>query len=332
MHMADALLSPTVGVAMWAVSSLAVGHAVRTVNRTPDERRLPLMGVSGAFLFAAQMITIAIPATGSSGHLAGGVLLAALLGPHAALLVMAVVLAVQALLFADGGLLALGANLFNLGVLPAYCIYPLIYRPMMAVTSIAYRRRVLLAVSLSAVVSLQLGALAVVIETTISGIAGIPLLPFMLLMQPVHLAIGILEAFLTVTILLLLYRMQPALCHAVNSQSEAELHGVYRTLLISALMVAGLCAWCASQRPDGLEWSLAQLAPVTVAEASSSLLHRMSAGLQSSSALLPDYGCGERVDRQVAVSLSGLIGVAVTLLLTIGIGALARRFAHSRGQ
>ena len=120
MHMADALLSPGVGLAMWGVAAAALAGASRRLRQRADDRLVPLMGMLGAFVFAAQMINFTIPATGSSGHLGGGLLLAILLGPHAAFVVIASVVTVQALFFADGGLLALGANLFNLGVLPCF--------------------------------------------------------------------------------------------------------------------------------------------------------------------------------------------------------------------
>src|SRR5512134_1656202 len=128
MHMADALLSPAVGGAMWAASAGAIAYCSAKVRKEVDDRKVPLMGVLGAFLFAAQMINFSIPGTGSSGHLGGGLLLSILLGPHAAFLVIASVLVVQALFFADGGLLALGCNAFNLGFLPAFVAYPLLYR------------------------------------------------------------------------------------------------------------------------------------------------------------------------------------------------------------
>ena len=130
MHMADALLSPGVGLAMWGVAGTALAVASHRLRASADDRLVPLMGMLGAFVFAAQMINFSIPATGSSGHLGGGLLLAILLGPHAAFVVIASVLTVQALFFADGGLLALGANLVNLGLLPAFVAYPLIYRPL----------------------------------------------------------------------------------------------------------------------------------------------------------------------------------------------------------
>ena len=109
MHMSDALVSPEVAATAGVASLLLLGAAVRKVTRQrrDDERLVPLMGVTGAFVFAAQMINFTIPGTGSSGHLIGGILLAALLGPWAALLTLASVLILQCLLFADGGLLAL---------------------------------------------------------------------------------------------------------------------------------------------------------------------------------------------------------------------------------
>ncbi|MFA5516889.1 MAG: energy-coupling factor ABC transporter permease, partial [Desulfuromonadales bacterium] len=119
MHMADALLSPAVGAVMWTAAAGVIGWSARQMKRRQqlDERLIPLMGVLGAFVFAAQMINFTIPGTGSSGHLGGGLLLAICLGPHAAFLAVASVLTVQALFFADGGLLALGCNIFNLGFL-----------------------------------------------------------------------------------------------------------------------------------------------------------------------------------------------------------------------
>src|SRR4030042_511376 len=108
MHMADALISPAVGTTMCVVSAGLIAYSCKKVKDTADDRKVPLMGVLGAFIFAAQMINFSIPATGSSGHLGGGMILSILLGPYAAFLVMASVLVVQALFFGDGGLLALG--------------------------------------------------------------------------------------------------------------------------------------------------------------------------------------------------------------------------------
>src|SRR5665811_1437827 len=130
MHMADALLSPAVGGAMLAVSGATAAYCARKVREDFDQSKVPLMGVLGAFIFASQMLNFTIPGTGSSGHLGGGLILTILLGPYAAFLVMASVLTVQALFFADGGLLALGCNVFNLAFFPAFIAYPLIYKKL----------------------------------------------------------------------------------------------------------------------------------------------------------------------------------------------------------
>jgi cobalt/nickel transport system permease protein len=130
MHMADALLSPAVGATFWAGTIGTIGYASKKLKEHLDDRKIPLMGVLGAFIFASQMINFTIPGTGSSGHLGGGMILAILLGPHAAFLVLASVLTVQALFFADGGLLALGCNIWNLGIYPCFIAYPLVYKPL----------------------------------------------------------------------------------------------------------------------------------------------------------------------------------------------------------
>ncbi|NMA37698.1 MAG: energy-coupling factor ABC transporter permease, partial [Papillibacter sp.] len=131
MHMADALLSPAVGGTMLAASAAAVAYsAVKVKKDELNDKKLPVMAVAGAFVFAAQMINFTIPGTGSSGHIGGGMLLCALLGGAPALLSLAAVLIIQCLFFADGGLLALGSNIFNIGVIPCLIVYPLIYKPI----------------------------------------------------------------------------------------------------------------------------------------------------------------------------------------------------------
>lgn len=131
--MSDALVSPPVFAVTGALSLALLGVAIRRVKRAGDdctqpdghgERLVALMGVMGAFVFAAQMINFAIPGTGSSGHLVGGILLAALLGPWAALLTLSSVLVIQCLVFADGGFMALGANILNMAVLSCLVAYP----------------------------------------------------------------------------------------------------------------------------------------------------------------------------------------------------------------
>ena len=243
MHMADALLSPGTGVLMWVASCAVMSVAARCVQRA-DDRLMPLMGMLGAFVFAAQMVNFSIPGTGSSGHLGGGLLLAILLGPHAAFVVVASVLTVQALFFADGGLLALGANMFNLGVLPCYLAYPLVYRPLAGRSPAP--RRVAFAALLAAVVALQLGALAVVLQTVASGISSLPASAFLGLMLPIHLAIGVVEGLATATLVGFLRRARPELLDLSASGMAPGRRQLLLPLSLAAALTGGVLSWFAS--------------------------------------------------------------------------------------
>lgn len=327
MHMADALLSPATGAVMWTATAATTAYAARSVRAENDAARIPLMGVTGAFVFAAQMLNFSIPGTGSSGHLGGGLLLAILLGPEAAFLVMTSVLAVQALFFGDGGLLALGANVLNLGFLPAFVAYPLIYRPLAGDGS--RRWRVLAGSVLAGVVALQLGSLGVVLETVVSGIGRLPFGPFLLLMQPIHLAIGLVEGLVTAGVVLFVARVQPELVSPAEGKRSAAsrpLRTITAIMASAALITAGVLAGLASQDPDGLEWSVARLAGEHGPE-SGGRVHTLFGEIQSITAVLPDYGRTDAdVDAATATSMAGLVGAGVVALVVFGIGyALSRR-------
>ncbi len=323
MHMADALLTPEVGGTMWLVSGAAVAVASRAVRRSADSRQVPLMGVLGAFVFAAQMINVSIPGTGSSGHFAGGLLLAILLGPHPAFLTIASVLVVQALFFADGGLLALGANIFNMGFVACYLVYPLIYRPLAGVEASGFRRRAV--TWLAAILALQLGALGVVLETTASGIAELPFTAFLAAMQPIHLAIGIVEGLITVAVVEFVARAEPGLVDPAARQTGRR---VLAPLAIAAALISGALSWFASADPDGLEWSIARLTGEAEIAVPENAAHRAAAELQGRAALLPDYafpGADEAAEPgwstpNAGTTVSGLVGGTLTLLLAVAIG------------
>ena len=131
MHMADALVSPAVATTMYLASGAMTIYSIKKLEEENDPQKLPMMGVMGAFVFAAQMINFTIPGTGSSGHLTGGLMLTALLGPYAGFLTMVGILAIQCLLFADGGLLALGCNIWNMAFYGCFIGALLIWKPMM---------------------------------------------------------------------------------------------------------------------------------------------------------------------------------------------------------
>lgn len=272
MHMADALVSPPVAaVAGVAAASLLV-IATRKVARSRRSDIIPMMGVMGAFVFAAQMINFSIPGTGSSGHIIGGVLLAAFLGPWAAYLTLCSVLIVQCLVFADGGLMALGCNMINMAAMSTLVGYPLIYRPLIKYPSST--GRIMCASVLACVLSLEAGALLVSAETVASGITALPLGKFLMFMLAIHLAIGICEGVATGLVVAFVQRYNaPLLTDSAGTTAAGTSAGRRRVLWgfgIAALVLAVAFTWIASANPDGLEWSIekvagvAELAPASV--------------------------------------------------------------------
>lgn len=191
LHIPDGFLSAPVALATAACAVVAVGAGLRVAERQLDERRVPLLGVLAAFIFAAQMLNFPV-AGGTSGHLLGATLAAVLVGPWLACLVMAVVVAAQALLFADGGVTALGANVLNMGVLGAL-LAGFVVRA--AVAAPWLRRRPLAVVGLVAWLAVMAGALATSLELALSGTVSLAtVLPAML---GVHALIGVGEAVIT---------------------------------------------------------------------------------------------------------------------------------------
>lgn len=290
MHMADALLSPAVGCTMWAASAGTIAYCSRKIRREMDEKKVPLMGVLGAFIFAAQMINFTIPATGSSGHLGGGLLLAILLGPYAAFLSIASVLLIQALFFADGGLLALGCNIFNLGIFPAFIAYPLVYKPIIG--NRPTQGKIVAASIIAAVLGLQMGAFGVVLETVASGISSLPFTTFVTLMQPIHLGIGVVEGLVTAAVVSFVYKARPEILQcALPAQATAgySIRNVMIVFLAASLLTGGVISWFASEHPDGLEWSIQKVTGKEEVEGVKGQLHDLLASLQQKAAFLPDY-------------------------------------------
>jgi cobalt/nickel transport system permease protein len=192
MHASDRFLTVPVSIVMWLITAVAVASAVRRTERDLDERAIPLMGVMAAFVFAAQMFNFQV-AGGTSGHLLGGVLAAVLLGPWAGTLVMACVVAVQALVFSDGGLVVMGANIFNMGVVGTLGGYAL-YRVLCGLLGGEARARVP-AAAVAAYAAILAGAACMSIELAVSGTSPLEIvLPAML---GVHALIGIGEALVT---------------------------------------------------------------------------------------------------------------------------------------
>jgi cobalt/nickel transport system permease protein len=337
MHMADALLSPAVGATFWAGTLGTISYCAGKLKQDMDERMIPLMGVLGAFLFAAQMINFTIPGTGSSGHLGGGMILAILLGPYAGFIVMASVLTVQAFFFADGGLLALGCNIWNLGIYPCFIAYPFIYRAI--VRNDSAPKRITIAAMISGVVALQLGAFSVVIETMLSGRSELPFRAFVLMMQPIHLGIGIVEGFVTAGVINFIRASRPEILASAASDrplpAGTPVGKVFAGLLIAALLTGGALSWFASVHPDGLEWSVAKVfgnpeLPEKETGAAPALK-----SVQKKTAFLPDYGFkkAEGTEKEKAPSwpavdtgrsAAGIVGSVLVLALVFSIGLAIR--------
>lgn len=338
MHMADALVSPVVGGVMWASTAGLVAYCSTRAKGEVDERQAPLMGVVGAFVFASQMLNFSIPGTGSSGHLGGGLLLAILLGPHAAFMTMVSVLVVQALLFADGGLLALGCNVINLGFMPCFVAYPLVYKRL--VGEHPGRNRLMAGSIAAAVVGLQLGSLGVVLETVLSGRTELPFATFAALMQPIHLAIGVVEGLATAAVVIFLAQTRPELVRVAGDsgpRSGPRLGVVLSAMLLATLILGGVLSWFASSAPDGLEWAISRTSGLAELEGPSGGIHETLTGWQTATALLPNYSVPETHQESVAssgggwpevdpgTSLSGIVGALLTLACALLLGLLLSR-------
>ena len=317
MHMADALVSPPVAITAGVAAAALIVVASRKVSQIKREDILPLMGVMGAFVFAAQMINFSIPGTGSSGHIIGGVLLAALMGPWAAFITLASVLIIQCLVFADGGLMALGCNLINMGAMSCLVAFPLIYRPI-AGRSLK-KGRVMLASIAACIVGLELGALLVTGETELSGITALPASQFLMFMLPIHLAIGLCEGVATGAVLCFVQSYKPdmldrtARLYENPSQPKKmtrKSNGVLTVFAVLALAMGVAFTWIASSNPDGLEWSIARITGDT----------ELAPAITPATALMPDYNS----------TFSGVLGGLIVVALLWGFCSIIFRKRHAK--
>ncbi|MEW6087922.1 MAG: energy-coupling factor ABC transporter permease [bacterium] len=341
MHMADALLSPTVGISFWMGTIAVISYCANKLKNEFNDKIIPLMGVMGAFIFAGQMINFTIPATGSSGHIGGGFLLAIILGPWAAFITIASVLFIQALFFADGGLLALGCNIWNMGIYPCFVAYPVIYKLLAGDSS--NNKKIMISSILGVILGLELGAFSVVLETVFSGITELPFLTFTGMMLPIHLLIAVVEGIVTGTIVIYVKNIQPDLFYADNKSDRTFLN--IKTVLVSisvlALITGGILSWFASTHPDGLEWSMGKTSGREELPPKETVFHDNLSKLQEKTAFLPDYGFKkpETAEPEKAepekeawpavsggTSVSGIIGGIFTLGITVLIGFVIKFF------
>ena len=318
MHMADALVAPAVAATMYACSAAAAGYSVKKVRLESDPKKIPVMGIMGAFVFATQMINFTIPGTGSSGHLCGGMLLTALLGPYAGFLTMIGVLLIQCLLFADGGILALGCNIWNMAFYGCFLGSLLIWKPMMRKGMI--KAKIIAASILGCMITLQFGAFSVTLETMASGITALPFGTFVATMQPIHLAIGFVEGLITAAVLVFVHEARPELLYGSTEAEKKEGRFTFKnTLVVLAVvtvLIGGGLSLVASSNPDGLEWSIEKITGSTEVE-SDGEIYETAGAVQETTALLPDYAF-KGSESSFGTTFSGVIGSVIVVGVCVG--------------
>jgi len=303
LHIPDGFLNLVVSLIFWALTGLAVGIAISKTNKALGEKQVPLMGIMAAFIFAAQMLNFPV-AGGTSGHFLGGALAAIVLGPWAGILVMTAVISVQALLFQDGGLLVMGANIFNMGILTAMIGFGL-YR---VVSGSANKTLKLAVAGVGAWLATVAAALLTSLQLWISGTSSLQIvIPAML---GVHLLIGLGEALVTVAALAFIFQTRPDL---LESDKVAEKGG--RGWILAGVLVsiaAVLLSPFASGDPDGLE---------RVAEDMGFLQLGQSAPYN----LLPDYTIPFLGETALSTIVAGVVGALVVLGLMVVLGGLLKK-------
>ncbi len=323
MHAPDGFLEPGVAVVTALITSLVMVVAIRAASRELGDRQVPLAGLAAAFIFAAQMFNFPV-ASGTTGHLLGGALAAILLGPWVGSLVVAVVVLVQALVFADGGLTALGYNVLNMAIVPAFggwAIFWLVRRLLpkhaggvIGATAIASGVTVVLA-SVAFSIEWLFGATAPVAFDTVFGA-----------MVGVHALIGIGEAVISAMVVAAVLAARPDLVAGARDLDAAQLvdrpRVGARTFVLGGLIVAAVFATVISQfaasDPDGLE---------KVASDEGFLDSAEEHGLADS--VFADYATRGIDNEELSLAIAGITGVALTLVVGTGLLVASRQLRRT---
>ncbi|HSQ40536.1 MAG TPA: energy-coupling factor ABC transporter permease, partial [Anaerolineales bacterium] len=304
LHIPDGFLNLGVSLVCWAITVAMIGMAVSRTNKSLGEKQVPLMGIMAAFIFAAQMINFPV-AGGTSGHLLGGALAAIVLGPWAGMLVMTAVIAVQGLLFQDGGLLVMGANILNMGLLTAAIGYGL-YRSVMNKSQTTK----LAVAGVAAWLSVMAGALATALQLWLSGTSNLQTV--VIAMLGVHALIGVGEALITVAALSFIFRTRPDLLGEGSASAEGGRGWVIAGVVVALVVV--LLSPLASGDPDGLERVAIDMGFI-------------DAGQSAPYEIIPDYTLPFLGETPVSTILAGAIGVLVVLGLAFFAGRSLQRKA-----
>ncbi len=300
MHIPDGFLSTTVALIFWIISVVVIGFALKRVSQELDERQVPLMGVLAAAIFAGQMLNFTV-AGGTSGHLLGAAIATILLGPWPAILVLTSVVSIQALIFQDGGLLALGANLFNMavvGVAVSYMVYRTIYR-----VSGGKNWGIFVGGFVAAWLSIEIAALSCALQLAISGTS--PANISVPAMGGIHALIGIGEGLITVGVLAFIYSTRrDLLAQGEMPATQGKLVWVVGLLIAIGLAILSPLA---SAYPDGLEWVAEQHGFL---EAARGPLYT----------IIPDYVFPGISNEALATIIAGIFGALLVFFVALGVG------------
>ncbi|MFE6665826.1 energy-coupling factor ABC transporter permease [Streptomyces sp. NPDC057697] len=335
MHVPDGFINAPVSAAAGVVAAGAVAVSLRGARRELDERTAPLAGLVAAFIFAVQMLNFPV-AAGTSGHLLGGALAAILVGPYTGVLCVTVVLLMQGILFADGGLTALGVNVLDMGIATTVVAYAL-FRGLLKVLPKA-RRSVTAASFVAALVSVPAAACVFTLIYWIGGTTDIPIGKVFTAMVGVHVLIGIGEALITALTVGAVIAVRPDLVHGARglttslklrvdgelvdapaqqpaAPAAARSHrGIWATGLVTALVLAGFVSYYASANPDGLEKVAADQG-----------IDKKTEEHAAKDSPLADYGVKDISDARISGGLAGIIGVGATILVGSGVFYVVRR-------
>ncbi|MER8045269.1 energy-coupling factor ABC transporter permease [Streptomyces sp. NPDC094032] len=336
MHVPDGFINAPVSAAAGVVAAGAVAVSLRGARKELDERTAPLAGLVAAFIFAVQMLNFPV-AAGTSGHLLGGALAAILVGPYTGVLCIAVVLLMQGVLFADGGLTALGVNITVMGVVTVVVSYAL-FRGLVLVLP-RTRRSVTIASFVAALVSVPAAATAFTAIYAIGGTTDVPISKVLTAMVGVHVLIGIGEAVITMLTVGAVIAVRPDLVHGargltaplklrvggelidatpVGAAPAPAASGSPKKLwiggVVTALVLAGFVSFYASASPDGLE-------KVAADKGIDSKVQPHGAA----DSPLADYGVKDVTNARLSGGLAGVIGVAATLAVGSGAFWVVRR-------
>ncbi|MFJ4899831.1 MULTISPECIES: energy-coupling factor ABC transporter permease [unclassified Streptomyces] len=329
MHVPDGFINPPVSAVAGVVAAGAVAVSLKGARRELDEKTAPLAGLVAAFIFAVQMLNFPV-AAGTSGHLLGGALAAILVGPYTGILCVSVVLLMQGILFADGGLTALGVNILDMGIVTTVVAYAL-FRGLTGLLP-RTRRSMTVASFVAALVSVPAAACAFTLMYWIGGTTDIPIGKVFTAMVGVHVLIGIGEAVITALTVGAVIAVRPDLVHGARGLTaplklriDGELvdaparepvaaapaarsnRGLWATGLVTALVLAGFVSFYASANPDGLE-----------KVATDQGIDKKTEEHASKDSPLADYGVKDISDARISGGLAGVIGVGATLVVGSG--------------